>query len=114
MTKRRCRWNCIPSALPECLADEGSQKHICMELEKNEGEILKLFLDGVDITNQLEPSSTTNMYLWNFSIPSEQVDTQQHSLVFYSIPAASADVNGDGAVNIADVAALVNNIQNKQ
>lgn len=98
----------------ECLADEGSQKHICMELEKNDGEILKLFLDGVDITDQLEPSTVTNKYLWNFSIPSEQVDTQQHSLVFYSVPAASADVNGDGAVNIADVAALVNNIQNKQ
>ena len=85
-----------------------------MELEKNDGEILKLFLDGVDITNQLEPSTVTNLYAWKYSIPSEQVDTQQHSLGFYSIPAASADVNGDGAVNIADVAALVNNIQNKQ
>ena len=98
----------------KCLADEGSQKHICMEFKKNDGEILKLFLDGVDITNQLEPSSTINLYAWNFSIPSEQVDTQQHSLVFYSVPAASADVNGDGAVNIADVTALVNNILNKQ
>lgn len=98
----------------ECLADEGSQKHLCMEFKKNDGEILKLFLDGVDITDQLELSADTNKYIWNFSIPSEQVDTQQHSLVFYSVPAGSADVNGDGAVNIADVTALVNNILGKQ
>ena len=98
----------------ECLADEGSQKHLCMELKKNDGEILKLFLDGVDITDQLELSADTNKYIWNFSIPSEQIDTQQHSLVFYSVPAGSADVNGDGAVNIADVTALVNNILGKQ
>lgn len=98
----------------ECLADEGSQKHLCMELKKNDGEILKLFLDGVDITDQLELSADNNKYIWNFSIPSEQVDTQQHSLVFYSVPAGSADVNGDGAVNIADVTALVNNILGKQ
>lgn len=98
----------------ECLADEGSQKHLCMEFKKNDGEILKLFLDGVDITDQLEPSADTNVYIWNFSIPSEQVDAQQHSLVFYSVPAGSADVNGDGAVNIADVTALVNNILGKQ
>ena len=98
----------------ECLADEGSQKHLCMELKKNDGEIPKLFLDGVDITDQLELSADTNKYIWNFSIPSEQIDTQQHSLVFYSVPAGSADVNGDGAVNIADVTALVNNILGKQ
>ena len=85
-----------------------------MEFKKNDGEIQKLFLDGVDITDQLEPSADTNVYIWNFSIPSEQVDTQQHSLVFYSVPVASADVNGDGAVNIADVTALVNNILGKQ
>ncbi len=97
----------------ECLADEGSQKHLCMELKKNDGEIPKLFLDGVDITDQLEPSTVTNKYLWNFSIPSEQVDTQQHSLVFYSVPDDSADVNGDGAVNITDVTTLVNIILNK-
>lgn len=97
----------------ECLADEGSQKHLCMELKKNDGEILKLFLDGVDITDQLELSADTNKYIWNFSIPSEQVDTQQHSLVFYSVPAGSADVNGDGAVNITDVTTLVNIILNK-
>lgn len=97
----------------ECLADDGSQKHICMELKKNDGEIPKLFLDGVDITDQLEPSTVTNKYLWNFSIPSEQVDTQQHSLVFYSVPDDSADVNGDGAVNITDVTTLVNIILNK-
>ena len=84
-----------------------------MELKKNDGEILKLFLDGVDITDQLEPTSTTNLYAWNFSIPSEQVDTQQHSLVFYSVPDDSADVNGDGAVNITDVTTLVNIILNK-
>ena len=97
----------------ECLADEGSQTHLCMELKKNDGEIPKLFLDGVDITDQLEPSTVTNKYLWNFSIPSEQVDTQQHSLVFYSVPDNSADVNGDGAVNITDVTTLVNIILNK-
>ena len=97
----------------ECLADDGSQKHLCMELKKNDGEIPKLFLDGVDITDQLEPSTVTNKYLWNFSIPSEQVDTQQHSLVFYSVPDGSADVNGDGAVNITDVTTLVNIILNK-
>lgn len=97
----------------ECLADEGSQKHLCMELKKNDGEILKLFLDGVDITDQLELSADTNKYIWNFSIPSEQIDTQQHSLVFYSVPAGSADVNGDGAVNITDVTTLVNIILNK-
>ena len=97
----------------ECLASEGNQKHLCMVFKKNDGEIQKLFLDGVDITDQLEPSTVTNKYLWNFSIPSEQVDTQQHSLVFYSVPDDSADVNGDGAVNITDVTTLVNIILNK-